>query len=334
MKFGELLQLEKARSGLQESRDRPFFHTEGKPMNLSRGRWARLLLLHPVIVIHLAVYLLLTSSFAQSGAASGSRDPKFSKESIARSDAQRERIKQELNGADLPDWAGDYYQGDGLGVNVDLTLAPKNGFVATWKGCLGLYDVNYGKVNSAEGKIRLAFTHANNHRGFEGFPEELMPVRWAERHYLIPGDKMIEFANEVNRGSEPRYVPHGLSLLKRGDEKKPATGAPALPAAYASYVLKQPIRTTIASVGSSRVAGDESFSTRHTQIVLSAGEAEGVKQGMEFYVYAPRTGFDSAKITKTEEHTSKADLEQDEVPKLAKEPSPAVGWKLSTIFEK
>lgn len=261
-------------------------------------------------------------------------DPRFSKESIATSDAQRQRIQQEFAGSHLPYWAGDYYQGDGLGVNVDLTLAPKNGFVATWNGCLGLYDVNYGEVDSADEKIRLRFTYPNNHRGFEGFPEELVPVRWAGRHYLIPSDKMIEFANDVNRGSEPRRAPHGLFLLKRGDEKKAVTGAPALPAAYASYILKQPVRTTIVSVGSSRVAGDETISARHTQVVLNAGRAEGVKEGMEFYVYGSRSGFASAKITKTEEHTSEAELEQDDFPKLPKAPMPAVGWKLSTAFEK
>jgi hypothetical protein len=281
-------------------------------------------------------WLLACRTLAQSAAPKPTADPKFSKESIANSDSQRERIKQELAGHNLPEWAGNYYYGDGEGVNVDLRLAPKSGFVATWNGCLGLYDLNFGNVAWADGKVGLRFTYPNNplHRGFEGFPEELIPVRWAGRHYLIPADQMIEFANEINRGSEPRKSPRGLFLLKRGDEKKPATGAPALPTSYAAYILKKPIRTTVVSVGSSRVVGDESFSDRHTQVVLNAGQAEGVKVGMEFYVYGPGSSFASAKITKTEEHTSQAELEQDEFPNLPKEPAPAVGWKLSTAFER
>lgn len=263
-------------------------------------------------------------------------DPKFSKESMANSEAQRERIKQELAGSNLPDWAGSYFYGDGEGVNVDLRLAPRSGVVAAWHGCLGLYDLNYGKVAWSEGKVGLRFTYPNNpqHRGSEGFPEELIPVRWRERHYLIPADQMIEFANAINRGSEPRKAPHGSFLLKRGDEKKAAGGAPALPAAYAAYILKKPIRTTVVSVGESRTVGDQTISARHTEVMLKAGEAEGVKVGMEFYVYGSGGSFASAKITKTQEHSSEADLDQDEFPNLPKDPMPAVGWKLTTALGK
>src|SRR4051812_10255954 len=34
-------------------------------------------------------------------------------------------------------WAGSYYLGDGLGMNVKLSLAPSAGVVATWMGCMG-----------------------------------------------------------------------------------------------------------------------------------------------------------------------------------------------------
>jgi hypothetical protein len=56
-------------------------------------------------------------------------------------------------------WAGKYHYGDGLGVNVDLSLAPKSGFVFTWHGCLGLYDLNYGGVEEADGRIRHKAVH-------------------------------------------------------------------------------------------------------------------------------------------------------------------------------
>jgi hypothetical protein len=288
----------------------------------------------PPLVFVLAMTLSSTvRGRAQEGLTLPSAEAKLSREAIAESDARRERIKRELAKGTLADWAGDYYEGDGLGANVSLTLAPANGFVATWHGCLGLYDLNYGEVVWTDQKILLRFTYPNNPDGI-GFPGELIPVRWSARHYLIPANKMIEFANAVNRKSEPRNRAWGTFLLKRGDEKKRVPGVPTLPAEYTSYVLKKPIRTTIASVGSSRVAGDESLSTRHTQIVLHAGQAEGVKEGMEFYVYGSPSDFASAKITKTEEHTSEADLEQDEVPTVSKPPAPAAGWKLSTAFEK
>ena len=79
---------------------------------------------------------------------------KFSAKSKTAMQAKRELIEQELSKLKMHPWAGDYYYGDGLGVNVELTLAPDSGFVFTWNGCLGLYDQNYGDVAEFDRKIR------------------------------------------------------------------------------------------------------------------------------------------------------------------------------------
>src|SRR5262245_42900344 len=60
--------------------------------------------------------------------------------------ARRARIVKELESLGTPDWAGTYYQGDGLGTNVTLVLAPEGGATYTWTGCLGLYDCNQGNI--------------------------------------------------------------------------------------------------------------------------------------------------------------------------------------------
>jgi hypothetical protein len=44
---------------------------------------------------------------------------------------------------------------DGLGVNVEVFLAPRAGFVFRWEGCLGLYDQNFGTVREVEGALQL-----------------------------------------------------------------------------------------------------------------------------------------------------------------------------------
>jgi hypothetical protein len=46
--------------------------------------------------------------------------------------------------ADAAKFAGNYYNGDGLGVNISLTLAPDGSYAATWHGCLGLYGEGSG----------------------------------------------------------------------------------------------------------------------------------------------------------------------------------------------
>src|SRR5262245_36189497 len=57
-------------------------------------------------------------------------------------------ISAELKELPSHPWAGAYYQGDGLGVNLDLDLAPKAGAAFLWRGCLGMYGQNLGPITA------------------------------------------------------------------------------------------------------------------------------------------------------------------------------------------
>jgi hypothetical protein len=83
-------------------------------------------------------------------------------------------IQDEIAALGNHEWAGEYYEGDGLGVNVSLILAPKSGYVFEWHGCLGLYDRNYGAVTLKDRRIRLSFTFPNKREGFQGIAEEFI----------------------------------------------------------------------------------------------------------------------------------------------------------------
>ncbi|MBL8694779.1 MAG: hypothetical protein JNJ88_11845 [Planctomycetes bacterium] len=122
-------------------------------------------------------------------------------------------------------WAGEYYCGDGLGMNVLISIAPKNGFVYSWHGCAGLYDSASGAIESADGNcIRLI-----SHRTY--YPlKELWFVRWGDRRFLIPRQKLPEFCNAVVDGSA--IISHFMRTwapLRIGDECKLFYGAPDLP---------------------------------------------------------------------------------------------------------
>ena len=248
---------------------------------------------------------------------------KFSKKSEAASEAHRKLIEQELKSLHEHPWAGSYYDGDGLGMNVRLDLAPRSGFVFTWHGCLGLYDLNYGKVEETGGRVKLVFRFPNDQKGL-GIASELIPVLWGERHYLIPPDRVVDFTNAINAGFEPRNGLHGRFLLKDGDELKAARGKPKIPQEYSAYLLEHPIEAEISSVKESRVEDSE----RITNIVLNVGTAQGVKQGMEFWVYAPDRLYANARITDVGNAQSLATLEMFEADCKSHAPSP--GWKLST----
>lgn len=289
-------------------------------------------------------FISVVPEFALVSAQVKEADERFSESSWAEYKQRKEEIEKELAGLKENGWAGDYFYGDGLGVNVHLMLAPESGFVFTWTGCMGVYDLNYGEVEWTGESVKLIFRQPNSRKGFQGIAQELIPVRWGGLHYLIPADGMIEFCNAINAGVEPPmktttksgesfFFPGSRFLMRRGDEKRSIEGQPNIPVRFSDYLLKHPIKAVITVVGATRVEKeiDAQATNRYTNITLNRGRAEGVRPGMEFYVYSSEVR-DSAKVVDVQEHSSEAVLEQMYFEKEAA--VPAVGWKLSTyLFE-
>jgi len=271
-----------------------------------------------LLLAGLSSFLLPPPQFA------GEKVPKkFSKHADANLAARKKQIQQELESLKDDSWAGHYYYGNGLGVNVELNLAPRSGFAFTWNGCLGLYDMNYGDVVESGGTIRLVPQLPNQRKPFEGIAPEFLPVIWGDRHYLIATNEVVKFANAINAGFEPRKGSWGMFLLKRENESKLATGSPVLPLEYSEYLLKYPVEAEISSIKNSIAKQSE----RLTTVVLNAGAAQGVKKGMEFYLCAPSGRYAFATVTAVNDSSSEAEISEccDE-----KDSPPAVGWKLST----
>src|SRR3954452_4962063 len=155
-----------------------------------------------------------------------------------------ERLKAEASTNRSHAIAGQYYQGDGLGANLTLTIGSSGEYTFFWYGCLGLYHLNYGTLTFDGTAIDL---HPSIPR-LEGdnLPVDLHLVRvpWGKRTYLIAPDRMKLFAGLVNETFEPRLDLHGMTYLKRGDEKLAASGDPALPAEW-SRKLKPLLPATV-----------------------------------------------------------------------------------------
>lgn len=266
----------------------------------------------------LSGFFLLPPQFANENV-----PKKFSKRADANLSARKNQIQQELESLKEDSWAGRYYYSDGLGVNVELDLAPKSGFAFAWNGCLGLYDMNYGDVVGSGATIRLLPKLSNERKPFQGIAPEFFPILWGARHYLIATDEVVNFANAVNAGFEPREGSWGMFLLKREDVSKSATGSPSLPLEYSAYLLKHPIDAEISAIKSSRI----NKSGRLTTVLLNVGAPQGVKKGMEFYLYVPSGVYESATVTDVNDTSSEAGISQCCGDKAD---PPAVGWKLST----
>jgi len=178
------------------------------------------------------------------------------------------------------DWAGAYYYGDGLGCNVSITLSPKTGMTYKWIGCSGLYDIDYGPIVDVQRDyIDVKLSLPSIHQSYDAIKKRFYRVRWVNRHYLIPGEDMIQFCNAVNSGSK-----YGINyLVRREDREKPVFGLPDVPEQFRSYLLEEPIECRITQIESQTTAGDDS-KTFFCQI--DAGRNAGLTPDVNLYLSA------------------------------------------------
>ncbi len=110
--------------------------------------------------------------------------------------------------------------------------------------------------------------------------DELVPIQWGERLYLIEKEELSEFCNAINLGLEPRndlrsngYL--GSFYLRNGDQNKSASGHPALTSDLLGLLLTKPVESTIKSI------------LREDDVdiaVIDKGSEVGLKPGMRMIV--------------------------------------------------
>ena len=174
----------------------------------------------------------------------------------------------DTNSVELKEIAGDYYFGDGLGVNCSFTLSARGKFTFQWQGCLGTYDKNKGSASLKDGILHIRPQKPNMREGFRGTATEFYPVRWGPRMYLIPTNEIVEFCSDVNQGSEPRQDNHGQYYIRRSDADKPVAGRPAVPEQWNKFILNKPVHGRITEL----IGTQEAW--------LNKGDADGLLEGM------------------------------------------------------
>jgi hypothetical protein len=241
----------------------------------------------------LLLLAMLTLVCSGDGFADAPRDQrKFTDAAKQEGTRRRAAIVEETRSLADHRWAGEYYVGDGLGVNVSLSLAPANGFVFTWHGCLGLYDQNWGEVSEDEaGVIHLKCAFDNNREGFQGIATEMLLVPWGERRYLVPVDEMVAFCNHVNTGSADREGRHTLFAMRRGDERKRIDGAPDVPERYRRFLLAKPITATIVEVDGA-------------EFTVDVGARDGAFVGMQMFITDDEYVVRSINLTAVDDRSS------------------------------
>lgn len=198
-------------------------------------------------------------------------------------------------------WAGEYYVGDGLGMNVQILVAPDAGITYTWHGCMGLYDGNHGQItgtfdlndDAKPDGLTIEWTlHPQTDYDFDSerffFVPWLGPDGAVARRYLVPEDQMLAVVNDVlsGWGDDLFFAPrlHELDaegqLMRRWNDAA-VVGAPHVPEPWASMLSSPADFGLVTHVENPTIAvitrGVESTTCR---VTIDAGASDGVFLGL------------------------------------------------------
>lgn len=199
--------------------------------------------------------------------------------------ARVDQVEREIRSGGAPDWAGEYYLGDGLGGNFMVHVAPGAGYAWIGSGCVGTSTPELGSV-TAEGDILVLRSLATASGAPPG--RRLRIVRWNNRRYLIDDSRMVEFLEAIRFRDEPRREIHGRFYLRVGDEEELPLGMPGLREdelehAYAPTYVLRVVRVEFDSCSSPEV----SRCNPRLRFVVARTSDLHIHEGQAFAVYGP-----------------------------------------------
>lgn len=242
-------------------------------------------------------------------------DPRFSPEADRACQSLRYAIKADWAAlGDQHPWVGEYFNGRGLGDVVELRLAP-SGFIVEWHGCVAgrnPIDRNYGTVAERDGVLKFEFVHPNRAgHGALGIPDELVPVAWGERRYLVPRGKMEMLCKFARNGTDPGTKAKLFFWVRSGDDERPLSGVPRVPPRYRGLVLRDPILAPATLVGQAfRRDQPELGACDVRSVVLEAGSKQGLEWGMSLCWRSPTGHIHRATIVRVDDSSCTAELTQ------------------------
>jgi hypothetical protein len=140
------------------------------------------------------------------------------------------------------DFAGKYVEGNGrYGTLVTVTADGQFQF-STYQDVIGAPGKHVtGKLLVKDGVLKLVAVSAIKfEEEWQRPAQQLLPVRWGDRRYLVrlDYDGIKHFCNAINSGVEPRDPGPGFPYLREGDEEKKVVGLPDLPKSWLTYLEK------------------------------------------------------------------------------------------------
>ncbi|MDQ3748743.1 MAG: hypothetical protein M3367_07000 [Acidobacteriota bacterium] len=244
------------------------------------------------ITVSSLIFLLVFS--LQLFAQNNRHDEPISEEHYEILEKRKEFIQQEVS-SDKNEWSGTYTQGDHH-PTVFMWSADQ-GFL-TWGSHHTFFPsrINFGKAEFLNNRLTIKPEISKEHLNFQYIPTELSAIKWDEQHFLIPSDKLINFAYAVHSGADSQIVQY---FAKSEDYQKSRKGLPNLPKEFEKILTMKAIKPRITAV---KNGDDRIFDA---EITLNLGRADKLIEGMIFY-HVKSSGSLSIVITDLQEESSKA----------------------------
>ena len=209
---------------------------------------------------------------------------------------RKELIEQESS-SDNNEWSGVYLQGDHH--PTVFMWSAIHGFLA-WGSNHTTFParINFGKAEFSNNRLIVKPEISKDHLNFQYIPTELTPVKWGEKHFLIPSNRLTDFAYAVHSGAESQIVNY---FAKSEDDQKSRKGLPNLPKEYEKILTMKAIKPKVIAVKK----GKDLYSD--TELTLNVGRKDNVVEGMIFY-YSNSDKYLQIAITDLQEKSSKAQI--------------------------
>lgn len=234
------------------------------------------------------------------------------------------------NTKDQPFWSGKFVEGDGLGTNLTLYVSPRAGAAVTNYGCLGLYGADEGQLSILpDGSLKFVF-HQQPSGALDEFGNSIVPVRWGERVYLLPHQRIYEFVLAVNRGFEQLPMLGGGRFL---NNQKAIQGLPELPEPYRAALRQKAIEAKILRVSKTdnRILGVKPMCLMRYEVTIDQGASAGLGKGEMLAVVEPKDAYEDLTLESVSEAEATGSISIMENDCADPRHIPSTAWKLSTF---
>lgn len=251
--------------------------------------------LERIFQFSLITILVLTYFCVDFMAQDRRKDQPLSEELYKILDEKGELLRLDLSTSEDNKWVGVYYQGDHHPTQFVVT--PNAGFLVTSSNhTFSPSWINYGKLEFKDNYIKIYPELEKGNAYAHLMPTEFVYIRWDETHFLIPPDRLLNFAYAVHSESEGEIMQYFARGIYSNASRK---GIPELPAKYKNILKMKSVKPKITAID------DKKERFYEDKFTLNVGRKQNVIEGMVFF-YSDSKTFFALIVSEVNEKTSKA----------------------------